>query len=147
MRLEQARDLARGLGPVGLNETGLDGALETLALSVRQLRRQAGDFRGEAVAVIEAVGHQVFHLRPQTGQAGHGDGLGDFLVGGAGGAGRVRVGPDAVAAGNLRGDGKRDQGLGLRVERRGEQERFIDGNAEETPHFEQRDVAVGGRLQ
>ena len=33
----QARNLAHGLGPVGLNEAGLDGALETLALSVRHL--------------------------------------------------------------------------------------------------------------
>ncbi len=30
----QARDLARGLGPVGLSGTGLAGALETLARNV-----------------------------------------------------------------------------------------------------------------
>jgi PAS domain S-box-containing protein len=30
-----ARDLARGLGPVGLNEAGLDGALEALTVNVR----------------------------------------------------------------------------------------------------------------
>jgi len=35
--ITQARDLARGLGPVGLNEAGLDGALETLALNVQHL--------------------------------------------------------------------------------------------------------------
>lgn len=33
----QARDLAHGLGPVGLNEAGLDDALETLARSVRHM--------------------------------------------------------------------------------------------------------------
>jgi PAS domain S-box-containing protein len=33
----QARDLARGLGPVDLNKAGLAGALETLALNVRHL--------------------------------------------------------------------------------------------------------------
>ena len=32
----QVRDLSRGLGPIGLNQGGLDGALEALALSVRQ---------------------------------------------------------------------------------------------------------------
>jgi len=35
----QARDLAHGLGPVGLNEAGLDGALESLALGVQHLLR------------------------------------------------------------------------------------------------------------
>jgi PAS domain S-box-containing protein len=37
--IAQARDLARGLGPVDLNGTGLDGALEGLALNVRHLFR------------------------------------------------------------------------------------------------------------
>ena len=41
----QARDLAHGLGPVGLNEAGLDGALETLALGVRYLFRVACTFQ------------------------------------------------------------------------------------------------------
>ncbi len=35
----QARDMARGLVPVGLNEVGLEGALETLAHNVQQLFR------------------------------------------------------------------------------------------------------------
>jgi len=35
--VQQARDMARGLGPLGLNEAGLDGALEALAGSVRYL--------------------------------------------------------------------------------------------------------------
>jgi len=33
----QARDLARGLAPVGLDEAGLEGALETMALSVQHM--------------------------------------------------------------------------------------------------------------
>jgi len=33
----EARNLARGLGPLGLDEVGLDGALETLALNVQNL--------------------------------------------------------------------------------------------------------------
>jgi PAS domain S-box-containing protein len=37
--IAQARDLARGLGPVDLNGTGLDGALEALALNVQHLFR------------------------------------------------------------------------------------------------------------
>jgi PAS domain S-box-containing protein len=35
----QARDMARGLGPVGLSEAGLEAALGTLALDVRRLFR------------------------------------------------------------------------------------------------------------
>jgi PAS domain S-box-containing protein len=35
----EARDLARGLGPVGLREVGLDGALEALARNVQQMFR------------------------------------------------------------------------------------------------------------
>lgn len=35
--ITQARDLAHGLGPVGLSEIGLEGTLESLALSVRHL--------------------------------------------------------------------------------------------------------------
>jgi len=34
--IKQARDLARGLAPYGLDEIGLDGALETLTLNVQQ---------------------------------------------------------------------------------------------------------------
>ena len=37
--IAQARDLARGLGPVDLNGTGLGGALEALALNVQHLFR------------------------------------------------------------------------------------------------------------
>jgi PAS domain S-box-containing protein len=43
--ITQARDLAHGLGPVGLNEAGLDGALETLALGVRHLFRVTCTFQ------------------------------------------------------------------------------------------------------
>jgi PAS domain S-box-containing protein len=43
----QARDLAHGLGPVGLNQAGLDGALESLALSVRHLFRVSCTFECE----------------------------------------------------------------------------------------------------
>jgi PAS domain S-box-containing protein len=42
--ITQARDLARGLGPVGLDEAGLDGALETLALNVQHLFRVSCTF-------------------------------------------------------------------------------------------------------
>ncbi len=35
--IRQARDLARGLGPPGLNQTGLDAALATLAVNVQYL--------------------------------------------------------------------------------------------------------------
>jgi PAS domain S-box-containing protein len=37
--IRQARDMAHGLGPLGLDEVGLDGALETLAGSTRHLFR------------------------------------------------------------------------------------------------------------
>lgn len=34
--IQEARDLARGLGPIGLREAGLEGALETLAINTAQ---------------------------------------------------------------------------------------------------------------
>ncbi len=43
----QARDLAHGLGPLGLNDAGLDDALEDLARSIRHLFRVACTFECE----------------------------------------------------------------------------------------------------
>lgn len=37
--IDQARDLARGLGPIGLDEAGLQGALEALSLNVHHMFR------------------------------------------------------------------------------------------------------------
>jgi len=58
----QARDLAHGLGPVGLNEAGLDGALETLALGVRHLFRVTCTFQCDRPCIRprpEAASHIV----------------------------------------------------------------------------------------
>ena len=73
--IAHARDLAHGLGPVGLNEVGLKGALETLALSVRHLFHVTCTFdcepsfprlRGEAASHLvriaqEAVNNAIAH--------------------------------------------------------------------------------------
>jgi PAS domain S-box-containing protein len=74
----QARDLARGLGPLGLEEAGLNGALEGLALSAQRLFRvscalECGSFprlRGEVEAHLfriaqEAVSNAVAHGRAE----------------------------------------------------------------------------------
>jgi PAS domain S-box-containing protein len=53
----QARDMARGLGPVDLNEAGLDGALETLALNVRHLFRVSCTI--ECSGTLPRLGHDV----------------------------------------------------------------------------------------
>ncbi len=55
--ISQARDLARGLAPLGLKEAGLEGALETLASNVQQLFH---------VSCTLACDHPVAPLRPEV---------------------------------------------------------------------------------
>ncbi len=55
--ITQARDLARGLGPVGLREIGLDSALEALAHDVEQMFRTSCTL--ECEGLIPRLDHEV----------------------------------------------------------------------------------------
>jgi signal transduction histidine kinase len=107
----EARDLARGFGPVGLRATGLAGALEGLALTVQHRFRVACTLEGEEP--FPRLGHEVeAHLFRIAQEAVHNavthartDRIEISLS--ANGEGRLRVRDEGVGLPDaaLRGDG------------------------------------------
>jgi PAS domain S-box-containing protein len=111
----QARDMARGLGPVGLSEAGLEAALETLALDVRHMFRVSCTFRcdrplgrlgSEAEQHLlriaqQAVNNAVTH--------GRGDQI-EIHLGSKGGEGRLAVRCNGLG---MRERLRRPEGIGL----------------------------------
>jgi len=113
----QARDLARGLGPVDLDGTGLDGALEGLALNVRQLFRVACTFEcdrqlsglcHEAEAHLFRIAQEAVNNAISHGQAGRIE----LSLGCRGDKGVLSITDDGVG---LPVEAQNPEGIGLRT--------------------------------